>query len=163
MTCGGRHQGVAMTRRIAHFNVARLRHPPDDPRVAEFTTNTQRVNAVAERSAGFIWRLADAEATVDGSGGYQAVNTDPQLAISLSLWQRAEDLRFFVKKTLHGAFLRRRTEWFEPWDGPNYVLCWVTTDHIPTQDDGWQRLDLLARDGATDTAFDFSYTPAFGP
>ena len=145
---------------IAHFNVARLLHPPGDPRVAEFTSNTQRVNAVAERSPGFIWRWADDTAEVDGSGGYQAVDADPCLAISLSVWESRADLQHFVQKTVHGAFLRRRAEWFAPWDGPNYVIWPWRRDGIPTVAEGWARLDRLARQGATPDAFDFAFDPA---
>lgn len=136
----------------AHFNVARLRHAPDDPRVSEFTSNTVRVNAVAERSPGFIWRLSDEAATISGSGGYQAVDGDPRLAISLSVWRTLADFRFFVLKTVHGAFLRRREEWFEPWDGPNYVVWPVPEDSIPTKEEGWRRLEILARQGPSDQA-----------
>ena len=86
---------------IAHFNVARLLYPPGDPRVAEFTSNTVRVNLVAERSPGFLWRWKDEASTVDGSGGYQAVDDDPNLAISLSVWASVAAFRFFVQKSIN--------------------------------------------------------------
>lgn len=142
---------------IAHFNVARLLHPPGDPRVAEFTTNTVRVNAVADRSPGFIWRWTDEASTVEGSGGYQAADSDPSLAISLSVWESVESLRFFVMKTVHGAYLRRRAEWFSPWDGPNYVIWPRAGDRFPTVAEGWARLERLKRDGPTPDAHDFSW------
>ncbi len=144
---------------IAHFNVARLRHDPSDPGVHEFTSNTQRVNGVAERSPGYVWRLADEAATVGASGGYQAVADDPRLAISLWLWQSIDDLRHFVHKTVHAAFLRRRTEWFEPWQGPNYVIWPHAQGANPTLAEGWHRLDLLARNGPSAEAYDFSWNP----
>ncbi|MCU0903579.1 MAG: DUF3291 domain-containing protein [Tabrizicola sp.] len=142
---------------IAHFNVARLLHPPGDPRVAGFTSNTVRVNAVAERSPGFLWRWKDEASTVDGSGGYQAVDADPNLAISLSVWESVEAFRFFVQQTVHGAFLRRRTEWFSPWDGPNYVIWPCDRDAIPTVTEGWARLDRLKREGASAEAYEFGW------
>ncbi|MBL9051001.1 MAG: DUF3291 domain-containing protein [Tabrizicola sp.] len=145
---------------IAHFNVARLLHPPGDPRVAEFTTNTLRVNAVAERSPGFIWRWKDDEASVAGRGGYQAVDADPCLAISLSVWEDLESFRFFVRNTVHGAFLRRRSEWFGPWDGPNYVIWPWSRDRIPTVSEGWSRLGRLHQDGPSAEAYDFHWPGA---
>lgn len=147
---------------IAHFNVARLRHDPMDPRVSEFTSNTIRVNSVAERSPGFVWRLSDEAATVSASGGYQAVAGDPRLAISLSVWRTMDDFRFFVRKTVHGAFLRRREEWFEPWDGPNYVIWPITEGVIPTMAEGWKRLDLLAKTGPSAEAHGIDWAEASG-
>ena len=144
---------------IAHFNVARLLHDPTDPRVHGFTSNTIRVNGVAERSPGFVWRLSDETATITGSGGYQAVQDDPRLAISLSVWQSLDDLRHFVHKTVHGAFLRRRAEWFEPWDGPNYVIWPIDKGVIPTMAEGFQRLDMLAKNGPSGAAYDFTWNP----
>jgi hypothetical protein len=147
-----------MSNRIAHFNVARLLHLPGDPRVAEFTTNAVRVNQVAERSPGYVWRWADTDSTVEGSGGYQAADPDPYLAISLSVWENVDALRFFVGKTVHGAFLRRRQEWFSPWDGPNYVIWPWVEPGVPTVEEGWARLDRLKREGPSAAAFDFSWT-----
>lgn len=146
-----------MSNPIAHFNVARLLHPPGDPRVAEFTSNTIRVNEIAERSPGYIWRWTDDSSTVEGSGGYQAADTDPNLAISLSVWETVDALRFFVHKTLHGAFLRRRQDWFSPWDGPNYVLWPWSGPGVPTIAEGWARLDRLKREGPSAEAHDFSW------
>lgn len=147
---------------IAHFNVARLLHPPGDPRVAEFTTNTIRVNAVADRSPGFVWRWTDEASTVEGSGGYQAADPDPCLAISLSVWEDPESLRFFVERTVHGAYLRRRQEWFGPWDGPNYVIWPWRSDGVPTVAEGWKRLARLQREGASAEAHDFHWQDRTG-
>jgi heme-degrading monooxygenase HmoA len=147
---------------IAHFNVARLLHPPGDPRVAEFTTNTERVNLVAERSPGYIWRWTDEASTVEGSGGYQAVEADPSLAISLSVWDSVAAFRFFVQKTVHGAFLRRREEWFAPWGGPNYVIWPLMDDEVPTVAEGWARLDKLTRGGPTAEAYDLHWAGIAG-
>jgi heme-degrading monooxygenase HmoA len=141
---------------IAHFNVARLLHPPGDPRVAGFTNNVLRVNAVAERSPGFLWRWKDEAATIEGSGGFQAVDADPCLAISFSVWESADALHHFVQKTVHGSFLRRRQEWFGPWEGPNYVIWPWDREKVPTLAEGWARLDQLRLQGPSAEAYDFS-------
>lgn len=143
---------------IAHFNVARLRFPPGDPRVAGFVDNVHRVNAVAERSVGFVWRHKDEGAEVNGVR-FEALDPDPHLAISLSLWSSLDTFRHFVNKTVHGAFLRRRVEWFEPWDGPNYAV-WTHTDTTPpTLDEGWRRLRHLGEHGPGAFVFDLGYRP----
>jgi hypothetical protein len=46
-----------MMQHLAQINIARLRHPEGDPRVADFFANLDRVNAAAERMPGFVWRL----------------------------------------------------------------------------------------------------------
>ncbi len=146
-----------MAQHVAHMNYARLRHPAGDPRVAGFVDNVPKVNAIAERSAGFVWRLQDDAARVSDSVTFEAVDDDPLIAASLSVWESADHLQFFVQKTLHGAFLRRREEWFEPNTGPNYVIWPVHVGHLPTLSEGKERLALLATDGATEDAYDFKY------
>lgn len=151
--------------RIAHMNVARLRFPPGDPRVAGFVDNVPRVNAIAERSAGFIWRHVDEGASVGDGIRFEALDDDPCLAISLSLWRSVAELRHFVTKTVHGAFLRRRVEWFEPWSGPNYVVWDHAEAGPPSLEEGWLRLRHLAAHGASAYAYDFRFPPAgdYGP
>jgi hypothetical protein len=142
---------------IAHFNVARLLHPPGDPRVAEFVDNIARVNAISERSKGFVWRLDEADAQV-ARDGYSGVGGDPCIANSLSVWESTADLEMFVRKTLHGAFLRNREKWFAPWAGPNYVIWNFDGTPPVAKDDGWERLKHLAAHGPTPFAYDFAFT-----
>lgn len=149
---------------IAHFNVARLRHPPADPRVAGFIDNVGKINAIAERSPGYVWRWADESASIGNGIAFQAVDQDIRLAISLSVWRSVEDLRHFVHKTAHGNFLRRRAEWFEPWLGPNYVVWPHSGNQPPTVAEGWLRLKQLAESGANPTAYDFKFAlPSTAP
>jgi hypothetical protein len=93
---------------LAHFNVARLRYPPGDPRVEAFTSATARMNAVAERSLGYVWRWADEVAQAAEGQLYQSADADPCLAISMSVWTGPEAFRDFVMKTVHRAFFHRR-------------------------------------------------------
>ena len=47
-----------MTRfHVAQINIARLAAPLDSPQLADFVANLQPINAVADASPGFIWRL----------------------------------------------------------------------------------------------------------
>jgi hypothetical protein len=123
---------------IAHLNIARLRALPGDPRVAEFVNAVPAVNAIAERSPGFVWRWEDNSTRVSEDVPFQAVLGDPLLAVSLSVWERATDLSAFVHKTLHGAFLRRRSV-----------------------ADGQARMAHLAQHGPTAHAFDFATHATF--
>ncbi len=91
-----------MAQHVAHMNYARLRHPAGDPRVAGFVDNVPKVNAIAERSAGFVWRLQDDAARVSDSVTFEAVDDDPLIAASLSVWESADHLQFFVQKRCTG-------------------------------------------------------------
>lgn len=141
---------------IAHLNIARLRALPGDPRVAEFINAVPAVNAIAERSPGFVWRWEDNSTRVAADVPFEAALSDPLLAVSLSVWERATDLINFVHQTLHGAFLRRRSDWFEPATGPAYVIWPIAVGDIPTLTEGQARMAHLAQHGPTEHAFDFA-------
>jgi len=145
------------SRHVAHLNVAVLRHDWDDARVAGFTDNLGRVNALAERSSGFVLRLdvpEDKPAPADLVG---MVGASERLAWTLSVWRSAEELRHYVHDTVHGAFLRRRAEWFEPLEDATYVIWPVPAGHVPTIEEGAARLAALRAHGPTPAAFDFGY------
>lgn len=148
---------MALATQVAHLNVARLRQPPGDPRVAGFIDNVPKVNAIAERSPGYVWRYSDEALSVVEGVAYQGLAGDPKLAISLSVWESVDHLWQFVNKTVHGSFLRHRAEWFEPYDGPNYVIWNHASDTPPHIDEGWARLKHLGDHGPSPEAFDFTF------
>ena len=152
-----RRAAMAIETQVAHMNVARLRHPPGDPRVAGFVDNVSKVNSIAERSPGYVWRFSDEALSVVEGVSYQGLAGDPKLAISLSVWETVEHLWQFVNKTVHGGFLRNREKWFEPYGGPNYVIWSHILDTRPHISEGWDRLKLLAEKGSTPQAFDFAF------
>ena len=49
----------AMHHHLAQINLARLIAPLDDPRIADFVAQLDTINALAEQSPGFVWRLQD--------------------------------------------------------------------------------------------------------
>lgn len=122
-------------------------------RVAEFIDNVPRVNAVAERSLGFIWRLDDSKHQVDKNMAYQALWDDPCLAVSLSALVSREALWQYVNKTIHAAFLRRRAQWFGSAEGPNYVIWDIEPEVIPTMEEARARLNFLRTRGPSEEAY----------
>jgi hypothetical protein len=42
---------------LAQLNVARMRYLLDDPRMSGFTNALDPVNAIADATDGFVWRL----------------------------------------------------------------------------------------------------------
>lgn len=146
---------------VAHVNLARLLHPAGDPRVAEFVDAIDAVNVVAERSAGFIWRLTSPVSRTDTSGTFEAIDVDdPLIASSVSVWEDADALRFFVHKTLHGVFLRKRERWFEAMRGPVYVIWPVARTAQPTMAEAKAKLAELAAKGPSELVYDFKWLDA---
>jgi len=142
---------------IAQMNMGYLLHSFGDPRIAGFEENTDRVNAVADRSKGFVWRMKD-EDLANPDNDYGRLFGRPDVALAtLSVWESRADFEHFVHKTIHGAFLNRRAEWFEHVDAPTYVLWPIRAGHVPTLVEGRDRLMLLRKNGPSDAAFDFSY------
>lgn len=143
---------------IAQMNMGYLLHPFGDPRIAGFEENTDRVNAVADRSKGFVWRMKDEDLAIpENDCGRLFGRPDVALA-TLSVWESCEDFEHFVHKTIHGTFLNRRAEWFESVEAPSYVIWPIRAGHIPNLVEGRERLMLLRKNGPSDEAFDFSYS-----
>ncbi len=138
---------------LAEVNVGRLLAPIDHPMIADFRTNLDRVNAIADATPGFVWRLVGEG---NNATDIQPDPDDPLFAINLSVWADLDALAGFVYRTDHRDIMRRRREWFEPMD-TFMTLWWVPAGHRPTPSEALARLDLLARMGPTSEAFTFRH------
>jgi Domain of unknown function (DUF3291) len=134
---------------LAQVNVARLRHPIDHPATAEFVAGLAPINAAADASPGFVWRLQ----TEDGDATALRVFPDPEIIVNLSVWTSVEALRAFVYRSDHTSFLRRRAEWFDRMDTPPVACWWVPAGHVPDVAEARTRLDFLAAHGPSPFAF----------
>ncbi len=143
---------------LAQLNIGRLRYPVDDPRLAEFMDNLAPINALAEQSPGFVWRLQDDSGNATNFRPFD----DDTILPNFSVWESLDDLKNYVFKSDHAAFLRKRREWFEPMDDlPVLTMWWIPAGHVPTLAEARERVDHLAANGPTATAF--SFHPTFGP
>jgi hypothetical protein len=139
---------------LALLNVARMRAPLDDPQMAGFVDNLERINRLADESPGFVWRLQSDE----GDATSYRPFPDDDVIINLAVWESVEALRQYTYKSEHVEFLRQRREWFVPFDGPYLALWWVPDGEIPTVEDAVDRLAHLAEHGPTERAFTFRTT-----
>jgi len=146
---------------LAQLNVARLRHPIDAPETSEFVANLDPINALAEASPGFVWRLQD------DSGNATSIHPtpDPLFIVNLSVWESIATLEDFVRRSAHAAFLRRRREWFERSTDAYLVLWWIPAGHEPSVDEAMSRLEHLRAHGPTANAFTFRhrFDPVLSP
>ncbi len=131
------------------LNIARLTQPIDHPATADFVEALEPINALAERSPGFVWRL-------QGEGNDATdlrANPDPDVIVNLSVWETPQSLTDFVFRSAHTPFLRRRTEWFTPMGVPQVVAFWVDEGQRPTIDEAMARLEFLTEHGPSPYAF----------
>lgn len=139
---------------LAQLNIGIIRGPIDSPIMAEFVANLDRINALAERSPGFVWRLQ----TDEGNATAIRPFPDENIAVNLSVWRDIESLNAFVYRSAHVEITRRRREWFERMAEAFLVLWWVPKGHRPSVQEAIARLDLLRARGPTAEAFTFRRT-----
>jgi len=138
---------------LAQMNIAVPRFPTDDPRMSDFMNALDEINDVADNSPGFVWRLVS-----DGGNDATSLRADfggEEQMINMSVWESTEALWNYVYRSGHLDFLRRRTEWFARPSGTIAVLWWVPAGHIPSVEEGLDRLDRLRHHGPSPEAFSF--------
>jgi hypothetical protein len=136
---------------IAQVNIARMRAALEDPVMRGFVERLDEINALADGSPGFVWRLQ----TDGGNATYLRPYDDDRIIINLSVWKTVEDLRQFVYDGNHAGLLRQRHDWFEKLEAPVVALWWVPAGHVPSVDEAKKRLAHLQEHGATPFAFSF--------
>jgi hypothetical protein len=143
----------AAAHHLAQLNIGRLRAPVDSPEIAEFVAGLDAINALAEASTGFVWRLQ----TDDGNATAVRAYDDELVIVNLSVWTSVQALAEFVFRSGHVEFLRRRREWFERGDAATTVLWWVPAGELPAIDRAVERLEHLRTHGPTPHAFTFRH------
>src|ERR1700679_1784700 len=137
---------------LAQINIGRPVAPIVCPRIAEFVAQLEEVNALAESSRGFIWRLQSS------SGNATDINysEDPFVIVNMSVWESIESLKQFTYGSRHLSVFRDRQKWFEKMTLPHYCLWWVPDGHVPSVKEGRERLEHYQKHGPTAQAFWFS-------
>ncbi len=135
---------------LAQLNIARMVAPIDSPVLKNFVDNLDRINALAEASPGYVWRLQtdDGDATALRPFGEEYL-------VNLSVWKDVESLHKYVYRTAHAKIMSRRKEWFSRMREAYTVLWWVPTGHRPTVAEAKAKLQMLRDNGPTADAFTF--------
>ena len=136
---------------IAQVNIARMKAPLDSPVMASFVARLAEINALADRSPGFVWRLQ----TEEGDATYLRPYDDDRILFNLSVWESIDALKQYVYRTAHAELLRDRRSWFKHFDGSYVALWWVEAGHIPSIEEAKERLAHLEKNGPSDFAFTF--------
>ena len=137
---------------LCQMNFATAIAPLDSPLLSEFVENLDRINALAEASDGFIWRLQDE----GGNATSIRIMTDPKAVLNVSVWRSLEDLYRFTFKSDHSYFVKNRDKWFVPTTKRSLALWMMPEgDKMPDEAEAFDRLRHLEIHGATAFAFDF--------
>ena len=136
---------------LAQINVGRILGPIDSAVMAEFVARLDEINALADGSAGFVWRLQ----TEDGDATAIRPFDDDMIIITMSVWESPAALHAYVYRSAHAEVMRRRREWFSRMADAFIALWWVPAGHRPTVAEGVARLERLRAEGPTPHAFTF--------
>jgi hypothetical protein len=136
---------------IAQLNMGIIKGPMDSPVMAEFAANLARINALAERSDGFVWRLQTEAGDATAIRPFENEN----LLLNMSVWRDIESLTRYVYNSAHVEVMRRRRQWFERMAEAFLVLWWVPAGHRPSVAEAIAKLEILRARGPTADAFTF--------
>jgi hypothetical protein len=140
---------------IAQVNMGRIKAPLDDPSMFGFMNRLDELNALADNSPGFVWRLQ----TGEGNATYfRPYEHDDRILLNMSVWEDIESLKHYVYRTMHAELLRQRHEWFEKFEGTFTALWWIPAGHRPSIDEAKKRIAHLDANGPTEFAFTFKTT-----
>jgi uncharacterized protein DUF3291 len=141
----------AVSWQLAQVNIGRIRAPINDPIMAEFAGALAEINALAEQSAGFVWRLKGD----NGDATEIQAFSDPLILVNMSVWTDMQSLHNYVYRTMHGRFFARRQAWFEKYAGAHLALWWIVAGQYPTTAEAKTRLATIAARGSSVDAFTF--------
>ena len=139
--------------KLAELNVGYANFPLDDPRMSGFMDNLDRINALAERSPGFVWRMK----SDSGNATDIDVPGDENMISNLSVWDDVTTLGNYVFNTVHARFYERREEWFQAMSRHHFVMWWIEDDHIATLQEAMDRLTHLQKHGSSNHAFGWDF------
>jgi len=140
-----------MTFHIAQLNIAEAKAPIDSELMAPFVNELDRINALAESSPGFVWRLKEE----NGNATSIQIFDDPNLILNMSIWETKESLFEYVYKSAHAGVMSRRREWFEPMKEAYHALWWIEAGKVPSLEEAKAKLEYLQKNGPTEHAFTF--------
>lgn len=143
---------MAVKFHLAQVNIGRTREPLDSPVMKGFVDQLDAVNALADRSPGFVWRLQ----TEEGHATSINVFGDERVIINISVWESLELLQRYVYSGDHLQLLKDKKNWFEKMPGPTLALWWIPAGEIPSVEDAKRALDTLGKEGPSPAAFSFA-------
>ncbi len=137
---------------LAQINIAKARGTRDSEVMQGFMARLDEINAIADKSEGFVWRLQ----TEEGDATAIQAFDDPLLLVNVSVWTDLDALKAFVYKSIHVELLQDREAWFEKMLESHQALWWVPAGHLPSVEEAKEKLEYLQANGPSEVAFSFA-------
>ena len=134
---------------LCQANVGLMKAPLDSPLMQEFKDNLEPINALADRSPGFVWRLQ----TETGDATSIQLFDNPLIIYNMSVWESTEALFDYTYHSDHTKFMANRSKWFSPYPMSYLVLWWIEAGQLPERSEGKHRLEYLDQHGPSSYAF----------
>ncbi|ELP65378.1 DUF3291 domain-containing protein [Streptomyces turgidiscabies] len=134
---------------LAQVNIGRLKAPLESAQLKPFADGLDPVNAVADASDGFVWRLQGETGDATDTHMFD----DEWILVNMSVWRDTNALTAFMYQGQHRELLARRREFFERLAEAVTALWWVPAGHRPTVEEAETRLLHLRAHGPTEYAF----------
>jgi hypothetical protein len=136
---------------LAQVNIALPLEPLDSALLADFMAALEPINALAEASPGFVWRLQGDLGDATSLRGFG----DERIVINMSTWASLDALADFAFKSAHAGVMRQRRKWFVSMTEAYAALWWVPAGHRPSIREAEERVERLRAHGPTPFAFTF--------
>ena len=136
---------------LAQINIGRMKGPLDGPVMAGFMARLDELNALAEKSNGFVWRMQGDE----GNNTYLRPYEDERIIVNMSVWESLEALRAYTYSGPHLEVFKQRRDWFAHMREAATAMWWVPAGHVPDVAEARERLAHLRAHGPTPFAFPF--------
>ena len=137
---------------LAQINIAHAHETMDSKSMQGFVERLDEINQLADEAEGFIWRLQ----TEEGHATSIQAFDDPLLLVNMSVWKDIKSLKHYVYKTAHVELIQDRDAWFNKMLKMHQALWRIPEGHMPSVDEGKQKLEYLQKNEPSKTAFIFS-------
>jgi hypothetical protein len=147
---------------LAQVNIAWMHGGIEEPVMQGLATRINEIYELAERSKGFVWRLAEnpPESLEPLEVDFPGFRRD-RILYNMSVWESMEDLRAYTFHSDHADMIRDRHEWIQKVEGASLACWWVPAGYRPTIAESAERLRSVSKMGPT--PFAFTMRQAFGP
>jgi hypothetical protein len=139
--------------RLAELNVGYTTYPLDYPRMSEFMDNLDTINALAERSPGFVWSMNS------DSGNAKDISApgDAEVISNTSVWKDVAPLGDYVFNSVHARFYEHKEDWFQAMTSHHFVMWMAEDNHTPDLAKALDGLEYLQKHGSTGHAFGWDF------
>ena len=137
---------------LAQINIANSRAARDNEIMKGFVDRLDEINAIADSSPGFVWRLQ----TEEGDATAIQAFDDPLLLVNVSVWEDIDSLKNYVYKSVHVELIQDRDAWFKKTQEAHQALWWIPKGHIPSVEEAKEKLEYLQAHGPSEVAFTFA-------